>query len=242
MHDSLGHRMKSNYEHRNRSYLIRRMPVIMRIDGKCFHTFTQTQNFIKPFSEDLNFLMTQTAIELYKQIQGAKCIYTQSDEINILITDYDTIHTDAWFDYNVQKMCSIGASIATSTFNKHYIAFEYKDMNLQNLILANFDCRVFNLPREEVCNYFIWRQQDWVRNSLQMLARNYFSHKELHHKNVQEINEMLHSVGVNWTSLPDKWKNGVFIYNSDNTVEENCPIFNSVYGRTLIDSLLKEKE
>ena len=194
---SLENRMKDNYEHRSRIKLVRRMPVIMRLDGKAFHTFTRSCK--KPFDESLRRAMCDTAHHLIEEIQGAKCAYVQSDEISILITDFDKLTTDAWFDYNIQKMTSISAALASV-----YFSFEYDKP-------AYFDSRVFNVPKEEVNNYFMWRQQDWVRNSLYMFANSFYSCKELHKKNSSDMHEMLYKKGENWAKLLDKWKNGSFI-------------------------------
>jgi tRNA(His) 5'-end guanylyltransferase len=198
---SLGNRMKENYEYSCQSKLLRRVPVIIRLDGKAFHTFTK--NCIKPFDDFLREAMEQTTIKLCKEIQGAKCGYVQSDEISILLTDFDRLNTNAWFDYNIQKIVSISASMTSTKFN----AFYNTGSNL-----ALFDSRAFNIPKEETCNYFIWRQQDWIRNSLQMLAREYYSHKELYQKKTSDIHEMLHEKNINWNNIADKWKNGSFIF------------------------------
>jgi tRNA(His) guanylyltransferase len=198
MVDSLGDRMKNNYENISRSYLMRRTPVIMRIDGKAFHTLTRS--CIKPFDEFLSDAMITAAYAVAKEVMGFKLAYIQSDEISILLTDYDTLDTEAWFNYNIQKMCSVSASIASVAFTN---AFGKP---------AHFDCRVFNIPKEEVNNYFIWRQQDWMRNSIQMLARTHYSQKELDHKNVTKMHDMLFQKGVNWAQLyPPKWKNGTVL-------------------------------
>lgn len=199
MKDSLGDRIKHNYENRNRSYLTRRTPVIMRLDGKAFHTLTRSCT--KPFDIEFSSAMVYTAHKLLKEIQGAKCAYTQSDEISILITDYETLETEAWFDYNVQKITSVAAAVASLAFSD-----AYKKEGI-------FDCRVFNIPKEEVCNYFIWRQKDWIRNSIQMLARKHFSHKELHNKKIKDIHDMLYTKNINWADLEDRWKNGIHIEN-----------------------------
>ena len=114
--DSLGDRMKSNYENRAKTYLVRRQPVILRLDGKAFHTFTR--GLKRPYDEIFHKAMNDTLMTLCESIQGCKVGYTQSDEITLLLTDYDTLTTDAWFDYAVQKMCSIAASTATLAFNK----------------------------------------------------------------------------------------------------------------------------
>jgi tRNA(His) guanylyltransferase len=204
--DSIGLRMKENYEDRYRFSLTRRTPVIMRLDGRAFHTFTR--GCVRPFDLRLSHAMCDTACHLLSEIQGAKCAYVQSDEISILITDFDKLTTDAWFDYNIQKMVSISAGMASAFFGR-VIATKLS----VNSFSAVFDSRVFNIPTEEVCNYFIWRQLDWMRNSLQMLSQSHFSAKMLHGKNQANMHEMLHSEGVNWADLEPRWKNGVFICN-----------------------------
>lgn len=198
--DSIGNRMKENYENRYRIKLTRRMPVIMRLDGKAFHTLTRHME--KPYSDELRGVMVNTAMTLLSEIQGSKCAYVQSDEISILITDFDKLTTDAWFDYNIQKMVSVSAGIASAYFTAHL---------LNDGEIAIFDSRVFNIPKEEVCNYFIWRQQDWIRNSVQMLAQHYFSAKELHGKNQPAMHEMLYTKNVNWADQHPRWKNGTFL-------------------------------
>ena len=180
-------RIKSNYESRSQTSLTRRVPVIMRIDGKAFHTYTKGLD--KPFDKELMNDMDQTAIYLCSKIQGAKCAYVQSDEISILITDYDKLETDAWFDYNVQKMTSISASLATGIFNQLRLqkmvgnefdhSDKYLDSKYLNSNLANFDSRVFNIPKEEVANYFLARQKDAVKNSIASVAQHLYPHKEL---------------------------------------------------------------
>lgn len=207
-------RMKSNYEDRYRFHLTRRTPVIIRIDGKAFHTYTRGLN--KPFDQGLIEDMQQTTIFLCKNIQGAKLGYTQSDEISILVTDYDNLNTDAWFDYNIQKMTSISASLATGIFNQlrmYRNADENIELGLSTLEsigikLANFDSRCFNIPKEEVSNYFLARQKDAVRNSVSMLAQSLYSHKELEYCSVDRMQEMCFVKGINWNNLEYYKKRG----------------------------------
>lgn len=206
---TLGQRMKLNYEFRAQTHLTRRTPVIIRIDGKAFHTLTKVMNLDRPFDTKFNDWMQETTRYLCEEIQGAKLGYTQSDEISILVTDYENLNSDAWFDYNVQKMVSISASMATYFFNE---AMGTETSYMQDdgrCYPAMFDSRVFNVPKEEVNNYFVWRQQDWIKNSVQMLARKYYSHKQLHGKNRSDMHEMIHEKGDNWAKLADRWKNGV---------------------------------
>jgi len=197
--DSIGNRMKENYENRYRFQLTRRTPVIIRLDGKAFHTFTK--GLEKPFDLTLHRTMVETTKFLIEQIQGAKLGYTQSDEISILVTDYDYFETEAWFDYNIQKLTSVSSSLATGMFN--FVSPFDK--------IGYFDSRVFNIPKEEVMNYFLWRFQDWRRNSIQLLGQSLFSHKELHKKNQHEIIEMCKTKGHDWNALPDVWRYGTLV-------------------------------
>lgn len=215
--ESIGDRMKENYENRSRYKLTRRVPVIIRLDGKAFHSLTR--GYEKPFDRLFNNAMRWTASHLLKEIQGAKLAYTQSDEISLLLTDFDRLNTDAWFDYNIQKMSSISAGMASAYFTiNHCTETEY----------AVFDSRCFNIPKEEVNNYFIWRQKDWERNSIQMFAQAHFSHKQLHKKNCPAIHEMLHEKGVNWAHLEAKWKNGVVFYKNG---RETMELHNLTFAR-----------
>ena len=212
-------RMKANYEFRSKTSLTRRTPVIIRLDGKAFHTYTK--NLSKPFDEDLIKDMQLTAIYLCKEIQGAKCAYVQSDEISILVTDYDTLTTEAWFDYSVQKVCSISASLATAIFNQLRI-LRYFDSNedIESFKRATFDSRCFNIPKEEVCNYFLARQKDAVKNSISMLAQSLYSHKELHECSSDRMQEMCFQKGVNWNDLHWSKKRGSFIVKQSSCSQE----------------------
>lgn len=214
--DSLGDRMKT-YEAVSRFYLTRRMPVIIRLDGKAFHTFTRGMK--KPCDPILTKTMQKTMKALCENIQGCVLGYTQSDEITLVLVDYQTIDSCAWFDNQVQKMASVSASMATMYFNKFFREefdelvedqsmawnvsedeYKYADTLYTKLDKAMFDARVFNLPREEVINCLIWRQQDATRNSIQAAGQYYFSHKELQGKTCNDIQDMLFlKKGVNWS-------------------------------------------
>jgi tRNA(His) 5'-end guanylyltransferase len=197
MKDDLGNRMKG-YERVPNIRLTPRMPFIIRVDGKAFHSFTK--GFDKPWDLKLVEAMTTAAQHLMKEVMGSKIAYIQSDEISILCTDYDRLESQPWFDKKVQKICSVSASIATMAFNSDLLKSKGKIHH------ACFDARVFPIPKEEVCNYFIWRQQDAVRNSIQGLGQNKFSHKQLQGKNGSQIQEMLFQEhGINWNAL-ETWK------------------------------------
>ena len=221
--DELGTRMKEFYESVPKTRLVRRMPVAIRLDGKAFHTFTR--GFEKPFDEVLGRAMRGTMKYLCENIQGCVLGYTQSDEITLILVDYQNLNSCAWFDYEVQKMCSISASMATMAFNKFFtksvnyfeMTHEHDDtINEYCTTLVNaaekgamFDARCFNIPKEEVCNLIYWRQLDATRNSIQMVGQANFSHKELQKKSCNMIQEMLFAEkGINWNDYPTYLKRG----------------------------------
>jgi len=203
------------YEDAYRMHLPRRLPVIIRIDGKSFHTFTAKMD--RPFDTRLMSMLDSAATSLCVEIQGAQIAYIQSDEISILVHNYKHLNTDAYFDNNLQKICSISASIASSFMSRVF----------GRTVL--FDARAFVLPEAEVCNYFIWRQQDWTRNSLQMMARSLYSHHELEGKNSSDLHELIYAAGQNWNNIETRFKRGRCIHRSaiDEiwVVDHEIPIF-----------------
>ena len=223
VNDELGTRMKTFYESVPKYRLMRRTPVAIRIDGKAFHTFTR--GFQKPFDEVLIKSMQKTMKYLCENIQGCVLGYTQSDEITLILVDYKKLNSSAWFDYELQKMCSIAASMATMAFNKFFYGkvrkWAYENQSATNINAlqrayynatlkgAMFDARAFNIPKEEVCNLIYWRQLDATRNSIQMVGQANFSHKELQNKSCNMIQEMLFAEkGINWNDYPTYLKRG----------------------------------
>ena len=229
----IGDRMKNNYENITRYYLTRRMPVIIRLDMKAGHTFTKGMK--KPFDDIFVKTMQDTMKYLCENIQGCVLGYTQSDEISLVLTDYAELTTDAWFGNNLQKMCSVSASMATMAFNKFFshnvedlesdLAQEHETDGMTELVKtmlsyyriyrialkkgAMFDSRVFTIPKEEVCNYFIWRQQDSTRNSIQSVGQANFSQRELNGKSCNDIQDMLMTQkSINWNDYATTLKRG----------------------------------
>lgn len=257
-HDSLGDRMKG-YESAARTVLPGRMPIIIRVDGKAFHTYTRGSE--RPFDKKLGDVMIDTAKHLCENIQGAQMAYTQSDEISILVHGYKKFDTSAWFDNQVQKMASVAGGLASSHFsvNSYKIWAVEQDWTTPTLAAqrvphmlrpAVFDARVFIVPEADVCNYFLWRQQDATRNSVQMLARTLFSHKLCENKNNSELKQMCLDRGVDWFSIEPRWQRGVCvqkIYTEFSTgvrshweVDYKIPVFSQ--DRDYINNHLKLEE
>lgn len=253
MKDTLGDRMKENYENRAKTKLLRRTPVIVRLDGKAFHTFTK--GFDKPFDKILVNAMQQTMLTLCKEIQGCVLGYTQSDEITLVLTDYTKLKTSAWFDYDVQKICSISASMATLAFDRHFfLNMQNKYENNNKLIEsihyrawakgAFFDTRCFNIPKEEVTNCILWRQQDAIRNSINSVGQANFSHKELQGLSTDQVlKKLLEEKQTDWNKLPVHLQRGsccikIEVGGIDSWfIDTEIPIFKGE-GRDYIEKLI----
>ena len=215
--DALGDRMKEFYEDRTRIKLPRRTFTIIRIDGKAFHTYTK--GLTRPFDDGLIEDMNATTAYLCKNIQGAKFGYVQSDEISLVLTDFDDLGTHAWFDNNLQKMVSVAASMATSEFNRLRMMRMMRNSqiflepeHIKAMRMAEFDARAFQIPFiDEVENYFIWRQQDAVRNSISSVAQSLYSTKELHGKKTSDMQELIFQKGINWNDYDFRLKRGAVI-------------------------------
>lgn len=228
MKDPIGDRMKSNYETITKTRLVRRMPVIIRIDGKAFHTYTK--GFEKPFDTKIVGAMQVATNYLCNNVQGCVLGYTQSDEISLLLIDYKKFDTSAWFDNEIQKIVSIAASMATMKFNQM----------IEEKPCAIFDARAFNIPKEEVCNYFVWRQRDGIRNAINSMAQSKFPHKQLQGKSTKEVEEMLYEVGYDYNNLDEDLRIGQSYIKFDEGWKARCLHFSTC--RELIEDLLRPEQ
>ena len=269
VHDDLGTRMKE-YEKRNQYYLQKRTPVAIRVDMRAGHTFTR--GFKRPFDYIFMKSMQETAKYMCENMGNAKFAYVQSDEITIILTDYDTLETDCWFNYRTDKLCSISASMATMAFNKYFEenvtneVLEYKMVphcveiqqeikEYHNTLIAAldkgamFDARCFNIPKEEVTNLIYWRQLDASRNSIQMVGQANFSHNELQNKSCNDIQDMLMlQKNINWNDFPTYQKRGSCVVKSDEKetiTEDNIGTKMTIRSKWIIDKempILKGKD
>ncbi len=200
----LGDRIKE-YEKTFYHSALKRMPLMIRVDGRAFHTFTR--NMEKPFDPYFMKAMVESALAVAQEMQGFKAAYVQSDEVTFCLTDYDNTGTQGWFGYELPKVISISAALMSVHFSKY---FHYTKKALV------FDSRAFSIPKEDVVNAFLWRAQDWQRNSLQMYCRSIFSHKELFKKSRNEMVAMLARKGKDWWEDPTPQEsNGTFIMKED---------------------------
>lgn len=204
MNDNLGDRMKLYEGIEADRTLIPLLPIIARIDGRSFHTFTKGMN--RPYDIDLSNMMIDTTVQLVKETNA--CIgYTQSDEIT-LIWYSPTFESQVWFDGRISKMTSLLAAHATLYFNK-LLAVKKPDYVDRNPV---FDARVWNVPNKtEAANTLLWRELDASKNSISMAAHAYYSTSELHKKNGSEKQEMLFQKGINWNDYPAFFKRGTFV-------------------------------
>ena len=267
-YDTLGDRMKGAYENKYRLYLPERIPVIIRLDGKAFHTFCR--GLKKPFDDLFISVMQDTMLDLCKNISGCKLGYVQSDEISLLLCQTKE-ESQPWFDNNIQKIVSVSASMATLYFNKNFEkrVFElmenyakdksdyteeelkYVDKLDSKIYTAMFDSRVFVLPKEEVNNYFYWRQLDATRNSILSLAQSLYSDKEMHGIKCDALQDkMFTEKNVNWNNLSTVKKRGTCAIRKEVEIhgvvrnkwfiDEDIPIFTQ--DKTYINGIIYKGE
>lgn len=246
----LGERMKE-YEMQSRTKLLRKTPVIIRLDGKAFSTFTRGLD--KPFDKEFVEIMQKTMLELCENIQGCVLGYVQSDEITLVLVDYQDRDTCAWFDNQIQKIVSVSASMSTLFFNKFFeellwnMTKYFNNVNLDRVALlqkktfkATFDSRAFNIPKEEVINNLIWRQQDCTRNSVNALAQSLFSQKQIEGINAKDLQDkMFTEKDVNWNDLPTTIKRGSCAIKDESGkwfIDNEIPIFTE--DREYVDKLI----
>lgn len=220
-------RMKG-YEKSSSNYLVKKVPVIIRLDGRAFKTLTKDLH--KPYDDVILSCMQDTMKYLCENIQGCVFGYTQSDEITLVLTDYENLDSCAWFNYNAQKLASVSSSMATYAFIMSFIKsicyLEDKDTSyaekLSSTIRKNisFDARAFNVPKEDVINNIIWRQQDCINNSIITIGRAYYSHEELVDKPQRNILHMLEDKYVYWDDFSNAIKYGVCCYKNGKKTED----------------------
>lgn len=210
--DTLGDRCK-RYESNSEHYFTPKIPIIVRIDGKAFHTWTKGCE--RPYDQLLIDCMFESAKQVAKQMQGCRALYAQSDEVTFVLTDDSSIESQQWFGGRQNKIESVTAAMMTAYFNKNWLTsvLEEAPLSFKSFMgkynPAVFDARAFQVPKEDVANVFLWRVKDWERNSLNMFCEQFFSHKQLQGQGRADRHEMLHKIGHNWaTECTNQQKNG----------------------------------
>lgn len=232
MKDAIGARIK-RYEQVYNHTLTPRSCLFIRVDGKAFHTYTRGMS--RPFDERLIDAMQYAASKTVEHMQGCKGVYIQSDECTFMLTDFDELETQGWFNYELNKVVSITASAYTLYFNEH--------MRKNGITKpALFDCRAFIVPKDDAPNVFIWRQRDWQRNSVQMLARAHFSQKELNGKKVSTMLQMLHDKEIDWGALSGQLQNGTFMFSHDDFYPWHDSLnYDNIWAALGLETLGKEE-
>lgn len=202
--EAMGDRHKAFESRETMHRLMPGLPVLVRLDGRAFHTFTR--GLARPYDERLSRSMIETTKYLVDHTH-ASVGYTQSDEISLAYPNTDP-NNQVMFDGRVQKLCSILAAMATAKFNQQILANIPEKAHL----LPLFDARVYQYPTLDLAaESFVWRETDATRNSLTMAAHAYYSHKELHKAGYARKHEMLHAKGLNWNDYPDFFKKGTYV-------------------------------
>ena len=212
--------------------------IIVMLDGKNFSTLVKN-NFKKPFDDYFINMMNNTAKFLCEQVQGCKFAYVQSDEISLLITDYDTQKTDTLFGGRLCKIQSILASLATSEFNRHFINYKLSGIDkshdglglsdvcnaIGKMKMAQFDCKCWTVPNQnDAYAWFLYRQLDCIRNSKQQTAQTYLPNKHLFKKNTDEQVALCNEkTNIDWNDFDDKYKFGRFIFKEENELTTTLP-------------------
>ena len=207
---SLGDRMKK-YEDVSRFYLTPKQPAIVRVDGRAFHTYTKQKWCKKPYSDILIRAFQRTTLKVCEETMNVCFAFHQSDEVSFLLKDYERKEQQQLFGGNIQKIATTFASKFTAHFNQIMIDELRPDYNDEYPALGEFDARVFTAPLHEATNYFIWRQQDWIKNSITQYSMSFFSDKQLHNKNSDEKKKMIIEKGEKaWDDLENHLKYGTF--------------------------------
>ncbi len=198
---ALGDRMKAYERQETARIFLPGIPIVARMDGRSFSKFTKDMQ--RPF--DFYFTKTmQSVTQRLVEKTNADIGYTQSDEIT-LIWKNDDINKELMFGNKKFKWHSILSAMTTMLFNGGM----YSDTPQM------FDARVFQVPNLfEASNVLMWREQDAVRNSIQMLARSLYSHNECNNKNTSELQEMCFQKGHNWNDLHSDNKRGSYFKRS----------------------------
>ena len=193
-----------------------KMPAVLRVDGRAFHTLTR--GFDRPFDATIEDCIERVALALCAEIGTATLAYCQSDEVSVLLVDYPNPATEQWFGGRRSKMESVAASVATAAFSEGLYAAlgtcadaVRADLLRSRLFRAHFDARAFPVPVHDAPNYFLWRQRDAVRNSVMAAGRAVLPHRRMHGMRRDGVLAALREAGSPWEDLPTRQRRGLAV-------------------------------
>jgi len=203
--DGLGDRCKQYEMAEAGRRALRGIPLLARLDGRAFHTFTR--DLRRPYDETLSRCMIETTRSLVREAT-ALVGYTQSDEITLAWYEPSQSPSDYSFDGRFQKLASVLAGMASVRFLQ--LLLEHLPAKVSEL--PHFDCRVWQVPTlADAADVFIWREDDATKNSITMAARAVYTDRELHEKDSSVKQEMLFQKGINWNDYPAYFKRGSYL-------------------------------
>ena len=203
--DELGTYCKELESRGTKEYADKRKPLLVRLDGRAFHTYTK--GLKRPYDDRLSNCMLETTKKLIEEFHP-RVGYTQSDEISLLFwADPEYLTSCHPFDGKVQKLTSVLAGLASSVFSLE----AYKTIPEKREYTPHFDARVWSVDSyDDVVKTFVWRMIDARKNSVTMAAQSVYSHKELLNIHTDQKLIMLKDKVINWNDYPDFFRTGVF--------------------------------
>lgn len=151
----LAERMKLYESQTTQLRLLPKLPIMLRLDGINFSKFTEClKSKGKPYDERLSNIMIETTKYLV-DLTGARCGYTQSDEITLLLYS-DDIDSETYLNRKCYKLNSRLAADCSVYFNERLEDFLPEKKGTR----PSFDCRVWNVPSlEEAANVFFMERK-----------------------------------------------------------------------------------
>lgn len=192
---NLSSRMKIYESVHTETSLVPGIPVYVRIDGRAFHTFTR--GLEKPFDSDFAWTMKETTKHLHDKT-NAFISYVQSDEISLCYLEPKKMP----FETRLFKLESVLAGMASAAFCVHGSKTKLKS-RIEKFI-PHFDCRVCQMPLEDIPNMLLFRERDCLKNAITLVALEHFSNKQIHKKTGEEKIEMLKSIGIDFNKDIDE--------------------------------------
>lgn len=184
--------------------------IIIRLDGRSFHTLARDLDLTKPYDENFYRVMSEVCRDLYEEFSPL-FVYTFSDEISLL---FDKLP----FDGRIEKINSVIASFTSSSFVIHY--------NTDFKKPPAFDSRIVPINDEVILKYFRWRQDESWRNCVNSHGISYFkskypnnvAHEKINGMKLNDIHELLFQNGINLNDVDTYKKRGIGVYRKNKKI------------------------